>query len=115
MAIYDLIADKLFLQLQNENKVADLSGEFNQLTSDAERVEFADKVWRQSKIQVDVPYRLAKDTEKCLEFRKQGNQFFSLKNRDYVRALELYNQSICFAELNSEDMGIGYANDRPFI
>lgn len=110
MAIYDLIADKLFLQLQNENKVADLSGEFNQLTSDAARVEFADKVWRQSKIQVDVPYRLAKDTEKCLEFRKQGNQFFSLKNRDYVRALELYNQSICFAELDSEDMGIGYAN-----
>lgn len=110
MAIYDLIADKLFLQLQKEDKVADLSDEFNQLTSDAARVEFADKVWRQSKIQVDVPYRLAKDAEKSLDFRKQGNQFFSLKNRDYVRALELYNQSICFAEPNSEDMSICYAN-----
>lgn len=110
MAIYDLIADKLFQNLQNENKVADLSNEFNQLDSDAAKVEFADRVWRNSKIEVDVPMRLSKSLEQSLEFRKEGNQYFSLKNRDYVRALELYNKSICFAEVDSEDMGIGYAN-----
>lgn len=110
MAIYDLITDKLFHQLQNENKVADLSTEFNHLKSDADKVEFADRVWRDSKIKVDVPMRLAKDPEKCLDFRNQGTQFFSLKNRDYVRALELYNQSICYAEPDSEDMGKGYGN-----
>lgn len=110
MAIYDLIADKLFLQLQSENKVADLSNEFNHLESDAAKVEFADRVWRDSKIKVDVPMRLSKSQEQSLEFRKEGNQYFSLKNRDYVRALELYNKSICFAKFGSEDMGIGYAN-----
>lgn len=110
MAIYDLIADKLFLQLQNENRVADLSNQFNQLESDAARIEFAAKVWRDSKIDVDIPLRLNKNPVKSLDYRKEGNQFFSLKNKDYVRALELYNKSICFAEIGSEDMGIGYAN-----
>lgn len=110
MAIYDLIVDKLFLQLQNANKVADLSNEFNQLETDACRVEFAAKVWRDSKIEAGVSLRLQKDQTKSLEFRKQGNNFFSLKNKDYVRALELYNKSICYAEMGSEDLGIGYAN-----
>lgn len=110
MAIYDLIVDKLFLQLQNESKVADLSNEFNQLETDASRVEFAAKVWRDSKIEVDVSLRLQKDQTKSLEFRQQGNSFFSLKNKDYVRALEFYNKSICFAEMGSVDLGIGYAN-----
>lgn len=110
MAIYDLIADKLFLQLQKENKANDLTNEFNQLNDDAARVEFADRIWQESNITVDIPMRLTKDPAKSLEFRKQGNQFFSLKNQDYVRALELYNQSICYAEWDSEEMGIGYAN-----
>lgn len=54
--------------------------------------------------------QMSRDSEKCLNFRKQGNQFFSLKTQDYIRALELYNQSIYFAELYSEGMGIGYAH-----
>lgn len=110
MAIYDLIADKLFLQLQNENKVADLSSQFRQMESDAAKVEFADKVWRESKIKVDVPMRISKDQSKCIQFRECGNKSYALKTRGYVKALELYNKSICFAEVNSEDMGIGYAN-----
>lgn len=110
MAIYDLIADKLFLKLQKEDKVADLSSQFNHIVSDAEKVEFAAKVWHDSKIDVDVPLRVPKDADKSKEYRMEGNKYFSLKNRNYVRALELYNQSICFAESNSEDLGIGYAN-----
>lgn len=110
MAIYDLIADKLFLKLQNENKVADLSNQFNQIDSNAEKVLFADKVWNESNLKVDVPMRIAKDASKSKELRVKGNELFSLKNRDYVKALEFYNQSICFAESGDEDLAIGYAN-----
>lgn len=110
MAIYDLIADKLFLKLQNENKVADLSNHFNHIETNAEKVLFADRIWRESNLKVDVPMRISKDEIKSKEFRMQGNQYFSLKNRDYVKALELYNQSICYAVPGSENLGLGYAN-----
>lgn len=110
MAIYDLIADKLFLKLQKEGRVPDLSNEFNHIDKDADKVLFAERVWHESGIKVDIPMRLAKNKASAEEFRKQGNQYFSLKNRNYVKALELYNQSICFAEMHSEDIGIAYAN-----
>lgn len=110
MAIYDLIADKLFLKLQKEDRVRDLSNEFIHIDTDADKVLFADHVWRDSGIKVDIPMCLTKNQATAEEYRKQGNQYFSLKNRNYVKALELYNQSICFAEANSEDIGIAYAN-----
>lgn len=110
MAIYDLIADKLFLKLQKEDKVADISNEFNHINTNAGKVEFAEKVWNDSDIKVDIPMRLLKNIASAEEYRKQGNQYFSLKNRNYVKALELYNQSICFAEAKSEDISIAYAN-----
>lgn len=110
MAIYDLIVDKLFIKLEKENRVPALSIEFNQITSDAEKVKFAEKIWRESKIEADIPIRKSKDNERSKELRMQGNQYFSLKNKDNFKALELYNESICFAESDSEDLGIGYAN-----
>lgn len=110
MAIYDLIADKLLLQLEKEKRVVDLSNEFNHIATDWQKVAFAEKVWQQSGITTNVPFRIAKSNERSRELRKLGNAFFSLKNKDYVKALELYNQSICAAETGSEDLAIGYAN-----
>lgn len=110
MAIYDLIADKLFLKLEKEDRVAALSNEFNHIDKDADKVLFAERVWRESGIKADIPMCLPKSHASAEEYRKQGNQYFSLKARNYVKALELYNKSICFAETNSEDVGIAYAN-----
>lgn len=110
MAIYDLIADKLFEKIQNENKVADISNEFNHIDTNAAKVDFAERIWRESKINVDIPLHVPKNAERSKAYRMEGNQNFSLKCKNYVRALELYNQSICHAEANSEDLAIGYAN-----
>lgn len=41
-------------------------------------------------------------------YRQEGNEWY--KKRDFFKALVKYNQSICFAEINSENLGMGYAN-----
>lgn len=49
-----------------------------------------------------------KSKDKADLYRNQGNEQYSQKN--YVQALELYNQSICWAATGSEQLGMGYAN-----
>lgn len=110
MAVYDLIADKLVQQLEKEKRVVDISNRFVHIRTNWQKVDFADKIWQQSNIRADVPFRIAKSNERSCELRQLGNQFFSLKNKDYVKALDLYNQSICAAENGSEILAIGYAN-----
>lgn len=51
---------------------------------------------------------IPKNNELAQEYRRQGNDKWRCK--DYFQALELYNKSICFAENDSEHLGIGYAN-----
>lgn len=51
---------------------------------------------------------LLKSNKKAAEVRQVGNRLFLAK--DFKEALEKYNESICWAEGNSEDLGIGYAN-----
>lgn len=54
-----------------------------------------------------------KNRIKSISLRNQGNKLFTsgLKlKEDMYEALELYNQSICFAECKSECLAIGYAN-----
>lgn len=58
----------------------------------------------------DVPIRSEKCDKKSVENRKKGNEFFSIKNRNLCKAMMLYNESICFAETDSENLAYGYAN-----
>lgn len=110
MAIYDAIVDKLCLQLDEEKRIIGVSDEFNQIKNNAAKVRYAEKIWLQSKIKGDEVNRIEKSEEKSIELRSRGNKYFSLKNKDYFKALELYNQSICHAPPESEQLGIGYAN-----
>lgn len=110
MAVYDLIADKLLLQLEKEKRVPGISDEFNHIATNWQKVNYAEKIWQESGIVANVPFRVPKSNERSRQLRQRGNDFFSLKNQDYVKALEFYNQSICAAETTSEDLSIGYAN-----
>lgn len=49
-----------------------------------------------------------KCSARAAEIRRAGNVQFAI--REYTYALEKYNESICFAPNDSEDLGIGYAN-----
>lgn len=52
------------------------------------------------------PFR--KNNEQSIELRNRGNEQFYLRNLH--KAMDYYNQSLCFAELDSEDVALGFAN-----
>lgn len=52
-----------------------------------------------------------KNNAKSLHFRQLGNgQFVKKTVQSFLSALSLYNEAICCAEPNSEDLGFAYAN-----
>lgn len=52
-----------------------------------------------------------KNTEQSLQLKKKANVLFVQKEQyDPYTALELYNACACFAECNSEELSIAYAN-----
>lgn len=110
MAIYDEIVDKLLLKLDEDKRIVDISNEFNEIRCNAAKVRFAEKILLGSKLTADQPMRHGKSAEKSIELRALGNKYFSLKNKDYFKALEYYNESICHAPTDSEQLSIGYAN-----
>ncbi|XP_065073820.1 SET and MYND domain-containing protein 4-like [Ochlerotatus camptorhynchus] len=69
-------------------------------------------------VQCNVPRLVSEEEErnadlpKCnvraAKARQEGNKLYLKKN--YLEALEKYNESICWAQIDSEDLAIGYAN-----
>lgn len=53
-------------------------------------------------------YLPKKDNKLSLLYRNQGNQLYTLKN--YKKAIELYNKSLCYAEVDSEHVGFAFGN-----
>lgn len=49
-----------------------------------------------------------KSNKKSLRYRQDGNKEFSKKN--WCEAMRLYNQSLCFAEIGTENVALCYAN-----
>lgn len=58
----------------------------------------------------DIPIKSQKCNKKARTKRKEGNQYFAISNRNLCKAMELYNESICHAENDSEDLAYGFAN-----
>uniref|UniRef100_A0A182J3U2 MYND-type domain-containing protein n=1 Tax=Anopheles atroparvus TaxID=41427 RepID=A0A182J3U2_ANOAO len=54
--------------------------------------------------------KVEKSNPKATQLREQGNAAYKMAPDEPDRALELYNQSICMAEEDSEELGMGYAN-----
>lgn len=53
-------------------------------------------------------YQSCKDNEHSTELRLQGNVEFRLGR--WTEAMDLFNKSLCFAEINSENVALAYAN-----
>lgn len=59
----------------------------------------------------DTQTRQTKKNEESAKYRASGNKFFERKtNANYLKALEFYNKCICYAENDSEEIGLGFAN-----
>lgn len=113
------VASDVLLMLQSQPEPARLLiDEFETLTTNADRVLFVlDFLKSLDKHPDEPPMRFQKNNKTAREKRKKGNKFFENKKPrknsqlHLFNALELYNESICWAELNKgEDLAIAYAN-----
>lgn len=91
----------------------DVLNAFTEISENYEKVNFAEEHLRRfgefpgNDLKVK---KLSKNNRDSVSFRKEGNRYFSLENKDYFTAIKLYNKSICFAPEGSDNLGIGYAN-----
>uniref|UniRef100_A0A1B0A221 MYND-type domain-containing protein n=1 Tax=Glossina pallidipes TaxID=7398 RepID=A0A1B0A221_GLOPL len=113
MDVYD-VSDDLVKKLNDWKLISIISGKFNELKENHSKVNFVEHALIDfkyiEKILLNVKLREEKCNKRSSEYRMLGNEQFSLKNKKYFQALELYNKSICFSEPGSENLSIGYAN-----
>lgn len=113
MDIYDINED-LVKTLVKFGKIQIFSKEFNDIRENYGKVNYVEKLLVQfqqlQKLDLKLELRTQKNEEKSVAYRKEGNEHFSLKKKEYFKAFTMYNKSICFAENDSENIGIGYAN-----
>lgn len=103
-------SDKLKESLIQERIVKEVSYEFKDLPSNAAKIRFTLKLLKdRNLLPLESQLRSLKDDAKALAARTEGNEFF-IKKKDYVKALECYNQSLCFSTDGSENKSIAYAN-----
>lgn len=53
-------------------------------------------------------YLPKKDSKLSIKYREEGNQFYVRKN--YKKAIEMYNKSLCYAEINTENVSFAFGN-----
>lgn len=75
------------------NKQFDLYSMWQYVLANGPRIDISEGVKRNSK---------------AVAIRQEGNRFF--KDHSWSKAVEKYNESICWAETGSEEVGIGFAN-----
>lgn len=88
--------DALYVDLFNQQRHIDdcLKSVYNETKSQIE-IAKSDKPWR-------------KDNTVAINLRRDGDTYFTLAN--YRKAMEIYNESLCFAEPGTEHISLGYAN-----
>ena len=106
-SVYDY-TDKLKELLGQCGKVKDISLEFMEISDNADRVKFVRELLKEHNLIVEGRLKLAKTNAIAEACRAKGNQFYSKK--EFLDALEAYNQSLCFAEPGSQTIGLAYAN-----
>lgn len=102
-------ADQLEELIKKHGKDQSVSRDFNNLHENAQRVRFAQNLLNDYKLIADSgKLSLPKSNAISDSCRDRGNQFY-LKS-EFLNALDAYNQSLCFAEPGSPNVGLAYAN-----
>lgn len=106
--VYDY-TDKLKELLVKHGTVLSVSKEFKEINENSERIRFLQKLLLDNNLIADSgKLKVEKSNEIAVSCRVKGNKFYS--NKQFLDALESYNQSVCFAESGSEQVGLAYAN-----
>lgn len=118
----DKIVEALQAILLRTNKFEDVLEKLHFLDSE-QKVLKLEVLLKQHNLLKDVTMFSAKNDKKSAEFRKEGNTFFvyqkrdlyanviiDVKTRNLGKAMELYNESLCWAQKDSENLAYAYAN-----
>lgn len=106
--VYDY-TDKLKELLIKQGKVLDVSLKFKDINENSARIKFLQNLLVENNlIADDGKLKLEKSNVIADSCRLKGNKFYS--NKQFLDAMEAYNQSLCFAESDSEQIGLAYAN-----
>lgn len=107
--VYDY-TEKLIQRLVGHGTLKKVFKEFTESSGNSKRIRFLRKLLLDHKIfdLTSEKFRLEKSNKIAESRRAKGNQFYS--NKQFLDALEFYNQSLCFAESGSEHVGLAYAN-----
>lgn len=103
--------DELLKKLVRNREAIEVSEEFDRLQNDrAKQLRYVYTIVERLKMFPDSRRcdSNAKSDQKAEDFRTRGNQYYA--GRQYVKALEEYNRSICYAEPGSGHISLGYAN-----
>lgn len=113
MAVTDAynFTDELREQLVKEKLTVAKSKEFVEISDNAERIKFLEKLLLERNLIPNDENSMKK--EKCDHqakiCRDEGNNYYS--DRQFLQALECYNKSLCFSPENSENFGIASASE----
>lgn len=109
MDIYS-VNDEFIDALNKCNMIVPTSKAFNLCKTNADKVKFIEELLIEYERMPKIEPRCAKENNRSKELRQKGNDLFSRGKA--FDALELYNQSICWADsrANSEELAIGFAN-----
>lgn len=106
--VYDY-TDELKDRLIKDGKVLIISREFRNFNENSKRVRFVENLLIEYDLIADKgKMKMGKSNEIAEHYRSRGNQFYSKKQ--FLDALESYNQTLCFAEPGSKTIGIAYGN-----
>lgn len=108
MDIHDL-HEELIKKLTIHDDILQVSLKFCKITDSAEKIKYALSYLKPYNLMKDFKHSKSKNETLSLELRQTGNNFYTAKRKNY-EALHYYNQSICFAENDSENLGVGYSN-----
>lgn len=75
-----------------------------------ERIISLEGILNKKNILIDFNIFNSKCNDKSEYYRKCGNEYYSIPNQNYFKALEFYNKSICWAPNDSANLAYGYAN-----
>lgn len=108
MDIHDL-HEELVKKLTIHDDILQVSLKFCKITDPAEKIKYALSYLKPYNLMKDFRDSRIKNDTLSVKLRQTGNDFYTTKRKNF-EALHYYNQSICFADTNSENVGIGYSN-----
>ncbi|XP_063708861.1 SET and MYND domain-containing protein 4-like [Culicoides brevitarsis] len=108
-AMFLRLLEEAMPQMRSSNQTSSVPEEFKKLQTDAEKIKFCYKELQKSE-KLDNENIFDKKNEKmAAELRNKANNLFN-KERNFVRALELYNESISLSPPGTQNLGMCYAN-----